>query len=38
VVFNDPEAHKAMKDWCNVSANFNDALAFCSQVAAAKGI
>jgi len=38
VVFNGADAHKAMKDWCDVSANFNDALAFCSQVAAAKGV
>jgi hypothetical protein len=38
VVFNDPNAHKAMKDWCNVQANFNDALAFCSRVSAAKGV
>jgi hypothetical protein len=38
VVFNDPDAHKAMKDWCNVQANFNDALAFCSRVAIAKGV
>lgn len=38
VVFNDPDAHKAMKDWCNVQANFNDALAFCSRVTTAKGV
>jgi hypothetical protein len=38
VVFNDPDAHKAMNDWCKVQANFNDALAFCSRAAAAKGV
>ena len=38
VVFNDPDAHKAVKDWCNVQSNFNDALAFCSQVGSAKGV
>jgi hypothetical protein len=38
VVFNDPDAHKAMKDWCSVQANFNDALAFCSRVGSAKGV
>jgi hypothetical protein len=38
VVFNDPDAHKAMRDWCNVQTNFNEALAFCSQVGAAKGV
>jgi hypothetical protein len=38
VVFNDPDAHKAMRDWCNVQANFNEALAFCSRVGAAKGV
>ena len=38
VVFNGADAHKAMRDWCAVSANFNDALAFCSQVTAAKGV
>lgn len=38
VVFNDPNAHKAMKDWCNVQTNFNEALAFCSRVSAAKGV
>jgi hypothetical protein len=38
VVFNGADAHKAMHDWCAVSANFNDALAFCSQVTAAKGV
>jgi hypothetical protein len=38
VVFNDPDAHKAMKDWCGVQANFNDALAFCGRVTAAKGV
>ena len=38
VVFNDPEAHKAMKDWCGLQANFNDALAFCSKVGSAKGV
>lgn len=38
VVFNDPDAHKAVKDWCNLQANFNDALAFCSRVNAAKGV
>ena len=38
VVFNDPDAHKAMKDWCAVQANFNDALAFCSQVGSVKGV
>jgi len=38
VVFNDPDAHKAMKDWCAVQANFNDALAFCGRVSAAKGV
>jgi hypothetical protein len=38
VVFNDPDAHMAMKDWCKVQANFNDALAFCSRVGSAKGV
>jgi len=38
VVFNGADAHKAMHDWCAVPANFNDALAFCSQVNAAKGV
>lgn len=38
VVFNGADAHKAMRDWCAVSSNFNEALAFCSQVTAAKGI
>ena len=38
VVFNDPDAHKAMRDWCNVQANFNEALAFCSRVGSAKGV
>jgi hypothetical protein len=38
VVFNSADAHKAMRDWCAVSANFNDALAFCNQVTAAKGV
>ena len=38
VVFNGADAHKAMRDWCAVSANFNEALALCSQVAAAKGV
>jgi hypothetical protein len=38
VVFNDPAAHKAMRDWCNVQSNFNDALAFCSRVGEAKGV
>jgi hypothetical protein len=38
VVFNGADAHKAMRDWCAVPANFNEALAFCNQVTAAKGI
>ena len=38
VVFNGADAHKAMRDWCANSANFNDALAFCNLVTAAKGI
>jgi hypothetical protein len=38
VVFNGADAHKAMRDWCANSANFNDALAFCNQVTAAKGV
>jgi hypothetical protein len=38
VVFNDPDAHKAMHDWCAVQANLNDALAFCGRVNAAKGV
>jgi hypothetical protein len=38
VVFNGADAHKAMRDWCAVSANFNDALAFCNQVTSAKGV
>jgi hypothetical protein len=38
VVFNDPDAHKAMNAWCKVQANFNDALAFCGRVTAAKGV
>jgi hypothetical protein len=38
VVFNDPDAHKAVDDWCKVQSNFNEALAFCGRVAAAKGI
>jgi hypothetical protein len=38
VVFNDPNAHKAVEDWCNVPSNFNEALAFCGRVTAAKGI
>jgi hypothetical protein len=38
VVFNGADAHKAMRDWCAVSSNFNDALAFCNQVSAAKGV
>ena len=37
-VFNSAQAHKAMRDWCALPANFNDALAFCSQVTAAKGV
>ncbi len=38
IVFNDPNAHKAVEDWCNVQSNFNDALAFCSRVGSAKGV
>lgn len=38
VVFNGADAHKAMRDWCAVSANFNDALAFCNDVTSAKGV
>ena len=38
IVFNDPDAHKAMKDWCAIQSNFNDALAFCSRVGSAKGV
>jgi hypothetical protein len=38
VVFNDPDAHRAMKDWCAIQANFNDALAFCSKVGSVKGV
>jgi hypothetical protein len=38
IVFNDPDAHKAMRDWCNIPSNFNDALAFCSRVGSAKGV
>ena len=38
VVFNDPNAHKAVEDWCNNQSKFNEALAFCSRVTAAKGI
>lgn len=38
IVFNDPNAHKAVEDWCKVQTNFNDALAFCGRVTAAKGI
>ncbi|MGZ3274521.1 MAG: hypothetical protein ACXU82_12725 [Caulobacteraceae bacterium] len=38
VVFNDPQAHKAMRDWCGAPANLNDALAFCGRVTAAKGV
>jgi hypothetical protein len=38
VVFNDPNAHKAVEDWCNAQSNFNEALAFCGRVTAAKGI
>ncbi len=38
VVFNGADAHKAMRDWCAISANFNDALAFCNEVASAKGV
>lgn len=38
VVFNDENAHKAMRDWCGVQANFNEALAFCGRVTAAKGV
>jgi len=38
VVFNDPDAHKAMRDWCAIQSNFNDALAFCSRVGSAKGV
>ena len=38
VVFNGADAHKAMHDWCGVQANFNDALAFCGRVNAAKGV
>jgi hypothetical protein len=38
IVFNDPDAHKAMKDWCAMPSNFNDALAFCSRAGAARGV
>lgn len=38
VVFNGADAHKAMRDWCANSANFNDALAFCNLVTTAKGV
>lgn len=38
VVFNDPDAHKALKDWCAAPANLNEAIAFCGRVSAAKGI
>jgi hypothetical protein len=38
IVFNDPNAHKAVEDWCNNQSKFNEALAFCSRVSAAKGI
>ena len=38
IVFNDPDAHKAMADWCKAPSNFNDALAFCSRVGQAKGV
>jgi hypothetical protein len=37
-VFNTAEAHKAMRDWCGVSANMNQALAFCAQATSAKGL
>lgn len=38
VVFNGASAHKAMRDWCANSTNFNDALAFCNLVTSAKGV
>jgi hypothetical protein len=37
-VFNSAESHKAMRDWCAVQGNLNQALAFCAQVTAAKGV
>jgi hypothetical protein len=38
IVFNGADAHDAARAWCKVPANFNQALAFCSQVTAAKGV
>ena len=37
-VFNSTDSHKAMRDWCAISANLNQALAFCAQAASAKGV
>ena len=37
-VFNSAEAHKAMRDWCAVQGNLNQALGFCAQVTSAKGV
>ena len=37
-VFNSAESHKAMRDWCALPDNLNQALAFCAQVTAAKGV
>ncbi len=38
VIFNQPDAHKAMHDWCAAADNLNQALAFCGLVTASKGV
>jgi hypothetical protein len=37
-VFNSAESRKAARDWCAIPDNLNQALAFCAQVASAKGV
>ena len=37
-VFNSADSHKAVRDWCAISANLNQALAFCSLATSAKGV
>jgi hypothetical protein len=37
-VFNSADAHKAMRDWCALPGNLNQALALCAQATSAKGV
>ena len=38
VIFNQPDSHKAMHDWCAAADNLNQALAFCGLVTTSKGV